>query len=379
MSGNKEAILEESLQSVQVRIQNLRQLKTDLRNEIEEVGSTRQKLEKEGDDFFSDIFRPDNPKRRKDAIKALKILEREIDTALEKAAELENLSVELKLVIGYMHDWSDCVIGLIPLLKLNVAVPEFSTTFTDVWHDLMNIGLIIASVFLASTLVTGPLGLTGFAITLGALGLLGLIGGIFAAQERKDAFENIKRKADKTTAKIQQEVTAKLAKALAETHQFFNDAALSLKRAGLSDSDSLSPEKVAKAFETHVGVIKQWRDGYHIMTTLIHNKQMDGTEAAKLGATVLAGGDSVKQAKLAKVLHGAYLLDKGDSVADIAKILEISAEEAKQLQAREMLMKGKTPADIAKILNMPQSKVDRVKNRNEELSAMIQQFHARAA
>lgn len=364
------------------RLENLKVAQKQITDNIIDVKGVQDSIENEPESvtrwMADNMFRTDNPKRKEEAINALKDLSSALEDSLAKSQELSDLSVDLKLILGMMKEWSEYIRDLIPVLEFHISIPEFSDSFTESWDTVMGVTGIITGIFLLSSLFLGPIGLSLFAIGLVLEVILAFIGGIIAGDKRKEAFENIKKQADDSKKDVDEKVLNDLNEALDDTKRFFKDTAVSLVGTGLADSSDMTPTETRKVLEKKIGELRDWRSGYNTMTLLMDKSSMKPREAAELGAQVVAKGDEKRIAELTNLFLGAYLYDKGDSVDEVVKELGISGLDAKRLKARNMLLEGQTPDKIAKYLEIPLADVVKIKAKNDELQKAKEAIEAAA-
>lgn len=366
----------ESVQdNLETRLEQLKKVKVDMTKSKVEVGTVRKQIENETASMTKwladNIFRTDNPQRKAAAIEALSELDRMLDTAIDRADKLLNESVDLKLILIQMREWSDCIKDLIPVLELQMSIPDFSDTFSDIWDAILGVATLINTALLGAALSSGPVGWAAVGIGVAIEAALALIGGIIAGEERKNSFEDIKKKAEEGQRTIQDKVINSIDDALQKTDTFFSSTARSLKEAGLCDTAVMSHVDIRRTIEDRIVEIRLWRSGYNTTIALIE-KGYAPKKAAKLGAETVARNEPAKISELTRLFYASYMYNNNTSIDDIAKELEIGASSAKKLKVRKMLMDGAPPAEIARVLDLPVSEVRLFKKASDQFNADLE-------
>ncbi|MFT7901237.1 YtxH domain-containing protein [Tenacibaculum ascidiaceicola] len=336
------------------------------------------------------IFRPDNPKRKKEALDSLKTLKSNLEKAEKLSFDAGQVNLpNLRSMANTVKTWPGYFTDLKPVLNTNITIIKPNKE-----------GNIIGTIqFFVGTFVGGSWKLYGWAknsrhsfikgYLIGSL-ITGFIGSIFSAEKRKATFEEIKKNATEANGEVLElidnleEINEQVESKFRETNQILEEAKFA-KKGSLT-----SQIKTLEALTQASLIIKDWSASYKAMLKKIEKGRKTPSEyaydtaedivykeEAVLGITF--DNENERIDAIQKVFYLTYLLDwKNDGpgyeklknciesdlpenekeaqlieiIQEIGNEVQISEEQTNFILIRALLILGLNPSQIIKITNI---------------------------
>ncbi|GAA4273376.1 hypothetical protein U6A24_20690 [Aquimarina gracilis] len=315
--------------------------------------------------FFGDnIFRPDNRRRKKQAIDAIDRLIELCGSSEDIIDDLLNKKDYCQQIGNDMGEWRETIVNFFPIIgSTSIIVPEFSKDWgVEIFAQLSVI--VIGAGFASMAKYGFKAGLAIAAIGL----LIGVIAGIVAGEKRKVLFEEFKQDADKSYREVDREIYRPLLKAQKEMNAFFKDLGNLLVKTGwVNKNRSNDIIHLVDVINKKSSEIKNLRIGYNMTMTMMQGRETKDLE--NILDLVLKGvfGNIKNKEEIATILKISYFDQIDLPIDEIKKHLDLDDEAVLKLRIRKLLIERKTPRDIAKFLEIEENKVQDVQNHLKKL------------
>lgn len=350
------------------------------------------------------IFRPDNKKRKKEATKELKELNRLVSNSIKKIDTFTMQYETLADIANDMKKWTDAILNLVQMGEVNFIIPQYKNTKAKE----VNIAQIVVGAVggIATVLSMGaiaPLAISASALTL-------FIGGIVAGEDRKKEFEDIEKKAIEAQDKLKDDLIVNLDDGIKNIDEFVSNASLAFENANLLfykeenkvisfKKDEMTLEKLAKVVSYQTIYLSNMNSEFNSYITTLDKYEKKGkltksrirnmAEDRAMGLV-----DDEEEEEMTHKFMTAYYINKGCSQEELSKYeskeelcvidkisteVEISKEEVKKMVAYRMLTLEIEPNKIAHILNIDIKEVDKMKSNYDsmlELNKTLEPFAA---
>ncbi|TRX37103.1 hypothetical protein [Flavobacterium restrictum] len=327
------------------------------------------------------VFRPDNPERKKTAIESIKGNDgiiTNIDIVIKELDKLKNLLTgDIQQIINNYESWKTDV--NIQLLSLSLTVPAFQDSLTkfNTVDTVVGIGIGI-SVFAAPILP----------IALAIFGIIEIITAIFAAEARKDFFEKIMNETKISNEKIKS-IQLEINSSMGKINTFYKNILTTFYAAGFlteakykefKDIDTSKDNAYHKFTEFIIAQrteMNKWTAAIEMIEkngkkAKSNNKKFDLDTAVEYAVVNV---DSIKyynENEKEEILKAMYLLkDESKSVSDISTQTGIESKYIVDARAVNMLLDGKTPSEIANMLNIEEKLVEELSKKHTSIIDLV--------
>ncbi|MBF4518763.1 hypothetical protein IRZ71_20605 [Flavobacterium sp. ANB] len=358
---------------------------SDLKTVRKDYDSLLNKIENETFSISAwigdNVFRPDNPERKKNAIEAIKGKDgiiTNIDIVIEELDKLKDLlKGDIQQIINNYESWKKDV--NIQLVSLSLTVPAFQDSFTkfNTIDTVVGIGIGI-SIFAAPILP----------IALALFGIIEIITAIFAAEERKDFFEKIMNETKKSNEKIKS-VRSEINSSMEKIKTFYKNILTTFYAAGfLTEAEykkfkeiDTSKDNAYHEFTEFIIMQRTEMNKWTAAIKMIENTEEDAkadNEEFDLNTSIrfaVVNLDSItyyNKKEKKDILKAMYLLkDESKSVSEISSQTGIEAKYIIDAKAVNMLLQGKTPREIAEMLNIEEKLVEELSKKHTSIIDLI--------
>ncbi|CAI2768717.1 hypothetical protein [Flavobacterium collinsii] len=327
------------------------------------------------------VFRPDNPERKENAINAIEGNDgiiRNIDHVTADLDKLKNLlNGDIEQIIKNYESWKKDV--NIQLVSLSITVPQFEDSLTkfNTVDTVVGIGVGI-SVFAAPILP----------IALAIFGVVEIITAIFAAEERKDFFEDILKKTNVSNEKIK-EIKKEIDESNEKIKAFYKNILATFYAAGFLREVEYKKFKEIdtsknNAYHEFTEFIIMQRTEMNKWTAAIkmiekieiksksNHKKFDLDISVDLAVVNIDSITYYDENEKEDILKAMYLLkDESKSIDEISSQTGIEAKYIIDAKAVNMLLQGKTPREIAEMLNIEEKLVDELSKKHTSIIDLI--------
>jgi len=338
--------IESAIAELDSTIMTLKETTSDLLRAKADTEQLIRALNDDSGSWLADhIIRPDNPKRKKEAIASLETLKTNLDKSivLSMKAKDENLP-ELRMMANTVKTWPQYFIDLEPIINTNLTLAE----------PIKDMNIIDTIQFIVGVFVGGSWKLFGwakkakFSFTKGYLVaylIAGFIGAIFSAESRKHEFEEIKKNADEANKEIidlidnLQEINNQVDLKFTQTNTILEEA--EFVRPGTLNSHF----QTLNALEKATIIIKDWAASYGVMLVKINRGRNPKTTAFDTAEDIVLKEEQVlgvvfmnedeRIEVIQKVFYLTYLIDwneGGPGYLKLKECIESSGSQEEKLQ-----------------------------------------------